>query len=91
MQQIQGKSSHEETSEIGNKYFVGYCTRWQKDCNYAVTNIDVKILIYLQMFILVKADFFLEGVQQSSLIIKDGTNKARHIEETKQKSGNYCK
>ena len=43
------------------------------------------------MFILVKADFFLEGVQQSSLIIKDGTNKARHIEETKQKSGNYCK
>ena len=36
----------------------------------AVTNISVKILMYIQMFILVRVAFLLEGIQRSNFIIK---------------------
>ena len=44
-----------------------------------VTNIGVETLMYIQMFILVKAAFILEGIQPSSLIIKKRTNKVRRV------------
>ena len=37
---------------------------------YAVTNIAKETIMYIQIFILVKAAFFLAGIQRSSLIIK---------------------
>ena len=40
-------------------------------CIYPITNVSEKILMYIQIFILVKAAFFLEGIQRSSLIIKN--------------------
>ena len=61
---------HGETSEIGNKCFVGCYAPWLKGGIYAVTNIDVEILNVIQIFILAKATFFLEGIQRSSLITK---------------------
>ena len=36
---------------------------------FAVTNVVVEILMYIQKFILLKAAFFLVGIQRSSLII----------------------
>ena len=42
---------------------------------YAVTNIAKETIMYIQIFILVKAAFFLAGIQRSSLIIKK-LNKA---------------
>ena len=62
------------------KYFV-YLENipWLKDGIYADTNVSIEILMYIQIFILMKAAFFLEGIQQQSLIIKKQTNKARHV------------
>ena len=37
---------------------------------YAVTNISIEIIIYIQTFILVNTAFFLEVIQRSSLVIK---------------------
>ena len=48
----------EETSQIGKKHFAWCYALWLKDHIYAVTNIDAEILIYIQIFILVKAAFF---------------------------------
>ena len=48
----------EGTSEIGNFNFVGSYATWLNDGIYAVTNIDVEILIYIQIFILVKTSLF---------------------------------
>ena len=45
-----------------------------KDGIFAVTSIDVEILMYIQIFIFVKTAFILEGIQQSSFIVKK-TNK----------------
>ena len=53
---------YEETSEIGKKHFAGCYEHWQKDGIFAVTNIGVEILIYIQIFILVKAAFFLAEI-----------------------------
>ena len=60
---------NEETSEIGKKRFAGCYEHWQKDGIFAVTNIGVEILIYIQIFILVKAALFLAEIYWSSLII----------------------
>ena len=65
---------NEETSEIGSKYFVGCYAPCIKGWYYAVTNIGVEILVYMKVFISVKAVFILEGIQRSTLIIKK-TNK----------------
>ena len=46
---------------------------------YAVTNIGGEILMCIEIFILMKTAFFLEGIQRSSLIIKKRTNKARQV------------
>ena len=48
---------HEETKETGKKYFVGCYAPWLKG-DYAVTNIGVEMLMYIQIFILVKRVFF---------------------------------
>ena len=45
-----------------------------KDGIFAVTSIDVEILMYIQIFIFVKTAFILEGIQQSSFVVKK-TNK----------------
>ena len=80
---------HEEISEIKKK-FVGCYAPWLKDDIYAVTNIGVEILIYIQIFILVKAPFF-RGNSTIQLHHKKWTKPSRFFEETDQKSGNYCK
>ena len=65
---------HAETREIGKKHFVECYAPWLKDGIFAITNISVEILMYIQIFILVETAFSLEGIQRSSLIIKN-TNK----------------
>ena len=55
---------------IAKKYFVGSYTLRLKDGIYAATNIGVEIFMYIQILILVKAGFFLEGIHRSNLIIK---------------------
>ena len=69
----------EETGEVGNKYFVGSYVLSLQNGIYGVTYVGVEIIMYIQIFILVKAAFFLEGIQRSSLIIKTRANKARQI------------
>ena len=81
---------HDETSEIGKKYFVGCYGLWLKDGIYAVTNIGVEILMYIQIFILVKAAFSIEGIHQSRLIIKKA-EQDKYFDKTNEKYGNYCK
>ena len=50
------------------------------------------VYTYTQIFILVKPAYFLEGIQRSSLIIKnEQTKQDRHFIKTKGKSGNYYK
>ena len=64
-----------------------------KDGIYVAANIGVQIIMYVQIFILVKAAFFLQGIQRSSLIIKKPTKTKQNIYfyETDEKSGTYCK
>ena len=66
---------NEETSEIVEN-FVGSKATWPltKVGIYPVKNIGLEILRYMQIFTLVKATFFLEGIQLSGLIINE-TNK----------------
>ena len=60
----------EEETEVESTEFVDcYATRL-KDGIYAVTIIGVEISMHIQIFISVKAFFFLKGVQQCSLIIE---------------------
>ena len=61
---------HEEASEIENINFAVCYATWLKDGIYAVTKIGVEILMHIQIFIPLKAIFFLKGIQQSSLIIE---------------------
>ena len=54
----------------------------------------VEVVMYIQIFIFVKAAFFSEGIQQSNLIIKNPNKQSKtyfHVHETNEKSGNYCK
>ena len=44
---------------------------------YVVTNIGVEILMYIQIFILVKAAFLFEGIQLSCLIIKKPNKQSK--------------
>ena len=48
-----------------------------KDGIYVAANIGVQIIMYVQIFILVKAAFFLQGIQRSSLIIKKHTKQSK--------------
>ena len=84
---------HKKTSEIGKNCIIGCYIPWLKDDSFAVTDIGVEMLMYVQIFILVKAAFFLEAIQRFSLIIKKPkhTKQGRYIDETNEKSGNYCK
>ena len=50
----------------GKKYLIGCHALSLKDSIFAVTNIAVEILMYIQIFILMKVAFFLEGIQRSS-------------------------
>ena len=59
----------EEVTEIEGINFFGCYTTQLKDGIYAVTNI-VQIPVNLQIFILVKASFFLNGIQISGLIME---------------------
>ena len=52
---------HKEISEIRKEYFVGCYGPSLKDGIFAVTNIAADILMYIQIFILMKA-IFLEGI-----------------------------
>ena len=72
--QIYGKFTTWLNKWNRKKYFVGCYAPWLKDGIFAVTNISVEILMYIQIYIHVKAASFLEGIQRSSLIIKK-TNK----------------
>ena len=64
-----------------------------KDGIYVVTNIGVETLMYIQIFILIKAALFLEGCQRSSLINKRNkqTKQDKYLDETNKKPGNYGK
>ena len=47
---------------------------------------------YIQIFVSLKAVFFLEGIQRSSLIIRnEQINQDKYFDETVKKSGNHCK
>ena len=46
---------------------------------FAVISICIEILMYIQIFILVNAAFFLEGIERLSLIIKKQTIIARPV------------
>ena len=59
------------------KYFVGCYAPWLRVVIFAVTNIVVEILVYIQIFILVKAAFSLEGFQRSSLIVKKPSKQSK--------------
>ena len=50
--------------------FVGCYTPRLKDDIYALRNIGIEILMYIQIFILMEAAFFLAGIERSNLIIK---------------------
>ena len=53
---------------------------------------DLEILMYIQIFILVKAAFLLEVIQGSSLIIKnEQTKQDRYFDEIDETFVNYCK
>ena len=53
---------------------------------FCFKNINFKILTYIQIFILVKAAFSLEGIQRSRLIMKNEQRKqARYFDETSEK------
>ena len=83
---------HEETSETEKKYFVKCHAPRLKDGIFAFKNINFKILMYIQIFILVKAAFSLEGIQRSRLIMKNEQRKqARYFDKTNEKSSNYWK
>ena len=78
--QIQDKSTTswnyiEETSEIGKKYFGGCRTPWLKHVIYAIMNIGVKILMYIQIF----------SWKQLQ------TKPDRYFDEANEKSGKYFK
>ena len=48
--------------------------------------------MYIQIFILVKAASFIEGIRRSTSVTKnEPTKQHRYFDETKEKSGNYCK
>ena len=56
-------------------------------CNYRRRNMN-----YIQIFIPLKAVFFLEGIQRSSLIIRnEQINQGKYFDETVKKSDNHCK
>ena len=83
---------HEETSETEKKYFIKCHTPRLKDSILTFKNINFKILMYIQIFILVKAAFSLEGIQRSRLIMKNEQRKqVRYFDETNEKSSNYWK
>ena len=52
-----------EQLKYEKKYFVQCYAPWLKDGIYAVTNLAIEISVYIQMFILVRVAFFLEGIQ----------------------------
>ena len=90
--QTQGKSTTSKSKWNKKKKFVGCYAPWLKDSIYGVTNISVEILMYIQIFILVKAASFIEGIRRSTSVIKnEPTKQHRYFDETKEKSGNYCK
>ena len=59
---------HEETNEIGKNILLDATHLDYGICD--VTNIVLEILMYTQIFILVKGALFLKGIQRSILIIK---------------------
>ena len=73
---------NEETSEIV-KNFVGSKATWPltKVGIYPVKNIGLEILRYTQIFTLVKATFFLEGIQLLGFIINETSKWNTVMEE----------
>ena len=93
--EIQGKSTTWRNKLIRKKYFVRCASPWSKDGIFAVTNISVEILMYIRIFILAKAAFFWEGIQQSTIYINhkksEQSKQDKYFDKTNEKSGNYCK
>ena len=79
---------HEKTSETGKKYFVGRYARWLRDGIYAITNIGVEIVMYIQLFIL---KFLFSNNSTIQFNLKKTNKQERYFDETKKKSCNYCK
>ena len=73
---------NEETSEIV-KNFVGSKATWPltKVGIYPIKNIGLEILRYMQIFTLVKATFFLEGIQLLGFIINETSKWNTVMEE----------
>ena len=82
---------HEGTSEIGNGYFVGCYPPWPKDDIYSVTNISVEILMYIQIFVLVKAVFSVLFKGNSTIQFKNHKKTNETNDGTNENSGNFCK
>ena len=66
---FQGKSTTWR-NKWNRKNIFGYYAPWLKDGIYAVKNIGVEVLMYIQIFILLKAAYLLEEIQRPSLIRK---------------------
>ena len=61
------------------KYFVGCYAQWLKHVIYTVINVGVEISMYIQMFILVRAAFFLGGIQTIQFHHKKQTKRAKQV------------
>ena len=64
-----------EQLKYEKKYFVQCYAPWLKDGIYAVTNLGIEISVYIQMFILVRVAFFLEGIQTIQFSHKKNNKK----------------
>ena len=62
---IEGKFTTWRSEWNGKHDFVRLYVTWLKDGIYAVTSIDTEILMYIELYILVKATLVLVGIQQS--------------------------
>ena len=84
---------HEETSEIGKKYFVGCYTPWPKDGIYDITNIGLELLMYIPNMYLLKSSFLFRGNSKIQFNHKKNPEQTKQdkYDETMDRSGNYCK
>ena len=65
LKKIEGNFTTWRNEWNGKHDFVRLNATWLKDGIYAVTSIDTEILMYIELYILVKATFVLVGIQQS--------------------------
>ena len=65
----------EEATEIESIGFVACYITQLKAGIYAVTNISIEISMHIQIFVPVKASFFLKRIQKSWFIYQNGNSE----------------